>query len=309
MSHSDYFDRVNETTNLAGSNKLELLIFELFDDDTKTYSAYGINVFKVREVMETPALTQLPNTGGTGMVGMLRLRGSIIPMIDLPFFMGMPQKDRRDCLIITEYNNHIQGFLVDRIDDIVRLDWDLVKPAPAAMGGKLVTAVAEVGERLVMIVDVEASLSRINPTEHDSELNEVNKLDTEKSHLVYFAEDSKTAQGLIMSTLEKMGVAYRSAENGRDAYNALLAMADEHGKNLKDHLTVILTDLEMPEMDGFTLVKLIKEDRRFDGIPVFIQSSLSGDSNRELGRKVGADGYIDKFNPVKLAATIGAYMK
>ncbi len=309
MTTGDYFDRVNETTNLAGSNKLELLVFELFDEATQAYSSYGINVFKVREVMETPELTKLPNSQDTGLVGMLRLRGNIIPMIDLPFFMGLQQKDRRACLIITEYNNQVQGFLVDRIDDIVRLDWNLIKPAPASMGGNLVTAVAELGDRLVMIVDVETILSRINPTEHDQELNEVEKVKTERSHMVFFAEDSKTAQGLIMSTLEKMGVAFRSAENGRDAYNALIAMADEHGNDLKNHLTVILTDLEMPELDGFTLVKMIREDRRFDGIPIFIQSSLSGDSNRELGRKVGADGYIDKFNPVKLAATLGAYMK
>ncbi len=308
MSTDGYFEGVEETANLAGSNKLELLIFELFDEATQAYTSYGINVFKVREVMETPELMRLPNCEGTGLVGILRLRGQIVPMIDLPFFMGMEQKNRRSCLIITEYNNHVQGFLVDRIDNIVRLDWNLIKPAPAAMGSNLVTAIAEVEDRLVMIVDVETILARIHPTEHDEELKTVDEVKASRSHLVYFAEDSKTAQGLIVSTLEKMGVPYRSSENGRDAYENLIAMADEHGKDLKNHLTVILTDIEMPEMDGFTLIRLIKEDRRFDGIPVLIQSSLSGESNRELGRKVKADGYIDKFNPVKLAQALAAYM-
>ena len=308
MSNAGYFENVEETANLAGSNKLELLIFELFDEATQTYSSYGINVFKVREVMETPELLRLPNCQGTGMVGILRLRGQIVPMIDLPFFMGMEQKDRRDCLIITEYNNHVQGFLVDRIDNIVRLDWNLIKPAPAALGGNLVTAIAEIEDRLIMIVDVETILLRINPSEHDAELKSVDGVKSKKTHLVYFAEDSKTAQGLIISTLEKMGVSYRSSENGRHAYEALMAMADEHGTDLKNHLTVILTDIEMPEMDGFTLIKLIKQDRRFDGIPVLIQSSLSGESNHELGRKVQADGYINKFNPVRLAQSLAAYM-
>lgn len=305
---SGYFDSVHETTNLAGSNKLELLVFELYDDKTESYQSYGINVFKVREVMKTPELTSMPNAENTGVVGMLRLRGQVVSMIDLPFFMGAEQKGHRDCLIITEYNNNVQGFLVDRIDNIVRLDWNLIKPAPQIMNSNLITAIAEVEDRLVMIIDVETIMSRINPAEHDEEFKAVDTAKMKKNALVYFAEDSKTAQGLIISTLNKMGVPYRSSENGRDAYEKLMAMAEQHGSDLKNHLTVILTDIEMPEMDGFTLTRLIREDKRFDGIPVLIQSSLSGSSNREFGRKVRADGYIDKFNPVKLAEEIGKYL-
>ncbi|NLY27888.1 MAG: chemotaxis protein CheV [Alcaligenaceae bacterium] len=308
-NHAGYFDSVHETTNLAGSNKLELLVFELYDEKTDSYQSYGINVFKVREVMKTPDLTSLPNSENTGVVGMLRLRGQVVSMIDLPFFMGSEQKGHRDCLIITEYNNNVQGFLVDRIDNIVRLDWNLIKPAPQIMNSNLITSIAEVEDKLVMIVDVETIMSRINPAEHDEEFKAVDTVKYKKQPLVYFAEDSKTAQGLIVSTLNKMGVPYRSSENGRDAYEKLMAMADQYGKDLKNHLTVILTDIEMPEMDGFTLTKLIREDKRFDGIPVLIQSSLSGESNREFGKKVRADGYIDKFNPVKLAEEINKYLE
>ena len=308
MSTSEFFDSVNATTNLAGTNKMELLIFELLDEHSGQYCSYGINVFKVREIMETPQLTGIPNNDRTGVVGMLRLRGDVISILDLPFFMGLEQKHRRDCLIVTEYSGHTQGFLVDRINNIVRLDWSAIKPVPMDMGSKLITAVAEVEDQLVLIVDVEAILMQVNPSEYAQDIQNLDPIDVDPNRMVYFAEDSKTAHGLICATLEKLGINYRAALNGRQAYDGLIALADQHGDQLNKHLGLVLTDLEMPEMDGFTLIKTLKADPRFNGIPMLIQSSLTGDSNRELGKKVNADGFIDKFNPAKLAQAISQHM-
>ena len=299
----------NERSNLAGNNKMELLIFGLVDEKTGTTMDCGINVFKVREVLETPPINSIPLTNN-GVVGMVNLRGQIISVIDLPGTLNLsPLTKDRKFLIITEYNNSKQGFLVDKLDNIVRLDWSEIKSPPTMSNNMSLTAITEVEGKLVSILDVENIIANLMNKKYQDTIEHVEKVNKTKEYFIYFADDSKTARDLITKTLDKMQMKYKYAENGQEAFDALMNMARLHGDKLKDHLSLILTDIEMPEMDGFTLVKKLKEDKRFKDIPILMHSSLTGGSNRKLGEQMGIDDFIDKFNPMDLSKIIQKHLK
>ncbi|ATE60633.1 chemotaxis protein [Thauera sinica] len=308
---SDLLKNIDARTRLAGTNKLEILLFTLgVDERTGRRETFGINVFKVREVMRTPAITAAPEMP-SAVQGMVSLRGELVPVVDLASYVGIGG-GARDIMIVTEYNGHTQGFLVENVDTILRLDWSQMRVPPgmlvAKMGG-LVTAVTELADnRLVMMLDVERVLSET--TRYDDELlfREIVHLPGADAHTVYFADDSSVARRQISQTLDAMGVRHIGSVNGRQAWEELkkvAAHAQAHGRAIKDFVSLVLTDVEMPEMDGYILTKHIKSDRRFEGIPVIMHSSLSGMSNQQLGRSVGVDEYVSKFEPQRLAQTIG----
>ena len=176
----------------------------------------------------------------------------------------------------------------------------------AEMGG-LVTAVTELADgRLVMMMDVEKVLSET--TNYDEEAVYRNIKPLNKPDLtVFFADDSIVARKQIMRTLDAMNVKYNGSINGREAWNELLkvaAYAQASGQEVTDLVSLVLTDVEMPEMDGYILTKRIKSDPRFAGVPVIMHSSLSGMSNQQLGQSVGVDEYVAKFEPQKLSETL-----
>lgn len=311
---SEFIKNVDARTMLAGTNKLEILLFRLGTDQrTGRCESFGINVFKVREVMRAPEITHAPDMPAS-VEGMVSLRGELIPVLNLAKYLGIPCNAQQQIMISTEYNGHVQGFLVEAVDSILRVDWSAMKTPPdmmaAEMGG-LVTAVTELaGGRLAMILDVEKVLSETSRVDHESMYKDIEPI-ARSGKTVLYADDSSVARKQIERTLRTMGVRAIAAVNGRDAWERLERLAqqaDASGANLKDLVTVVLTDVEMPEMDGYMLTRKIKSDRRFSTIPVIMHSSLSGISNHQLGKSVGADEYVPKFEPRRLAETLARLM-
>ncbi len=307
---SELLKNIDARTKLAGTNKLEILMFTLgLDKRTGREETFGINVFKVREVMRIPPITRAPDMPDA-VEGMVSLRGALVPVIDLAKYTGIQTDEKADIMIVTEYNGHTQGFLVKAVDNILRLDWSAMRVPPAMlvaeMGG-LVTAITELKDgRLVMMMDVEKVLSETGHFD-DDEIIFKNVKPLGKDRTVFYADDSSVARNQIQRTLDAMGVKSIAAINGRQAWLELSKMADYADAShtmMKDLVQVILTDVEMPEMDGYMLTRKIKSDKRFNGIPVLMHSSLSSSSNQQLGKAVGVDEYVPKFEPQKLSQTL-----
>jgi two-component system chemotaxis response regulator CheV len=307
---SELLRNIDARTKLAGTNKLELLLFSLgVDSRTGRKETFGINVFKVREVMRTPEITAAPEMPDA-VQGMVSLRGVLVPVVDLGKYAHIADDQPRDIMIVTEYNGRTQGFLVEAVDTILRLDWAQMKVPPemltARMGG-LVTAITELQDgRLVMLLDVERVLSETTHFDDELIFREIKPIGRDDA-LVVFADDSSVARKQVQTTLEKMGVNFIAAINGRQAWEELEKLAryaESIGRPAGEVVSLVLTDIEMPETDGYMLTKQIKGDPRFAGIPVLMHSSLSGMSNQQLGKSVGVDEYVSKFEPQQLAATI-----
>ena len=307
---SELLKSIDARTKLAGTNKLEILMFSLGKDNrTGREETFGINVFKVREVMRIPKITRAPEMPPS-VEGMVSLRGALVPVIDLAKYTGIETDEKAEIMIVTEYNGMTQGFLVKAVDNILRLDWSAMRVPPAMMVaelGGLVTAITELKDgRLVMMLDVEKVLSETGHFDSDETIfKSVKPLGKERT--VFFADDSSVARNQITRTLEAMQVKHISSINGRQAWIELSKMADYADAShtpLKDMVQVILTDVEMPEMDGYMLTRKIKADKRFAGIPVLMHSSLSSTSNAQMGKAVGVDEYVPKFEAQKLAEVL-----
>jgi two-component system chemotaxis response regulator CheV len=304
---SDLLKSIDARTKLAGTNKLEILLFTLgINTQTGRRETFGINVFKVREVMRTPPITAAPEMPPT-VEGMVSLRGILVPVVDLAKYSNVATDTPRSIMIVTEYAGHTQGFLVESVDTILRLDWSQMRVPPemmnAEMGG-LVTAVTELQDgRLVMLMDVEKILSATTKYDDESVYYNIKPLN-DPSLTVLFADDSVVARKQIMRTLKAMHVKYVETINGLAAWEELerlAAYAQASGQALSEIVSLVLTDIEMPEMDGYLLTKKIKTDPRFSAVPVIMHSSLSGMSNQQLGKSVGVDEYVPKFEPQKLS--------
>ncbi len=305
---SDLLKNVDGRTKLAGTNKLEILLFTLGTDSRSgRCETYGINVFKVREVMRVPEITRPPELPPS-VEGMVSLRGHLVPVVDLVKYAGVQTEEKPEVMIVTEYNGHTQSFLVGAVDTILRLDWSSIRVPPdmfSSQAGGLVTAVTELEDgRLVMLMDVEKVLAETTTGVNDDLIfSQVKPLQT-PNRTIFFCDDSPVARKQIERTLEALAVNFHCATNGKSAWEDLkrfAAQAEASQIPLTDLFQLILTDVEMPEMDGYILTKNVKSDPRFAGIPVIMHSSLSGASNQQLGRSVGVDEYVSKFEPQRLA--------
>ncbi|WP_394777687.1 chemotaxis protein [Undibacterium sp.] len=305
---------VDERTNLTGSNKFELLLFRLGADASGDRTElFGINVFKVREIVAMPTITAvagaLPH-----MLGVVNLRGQVIPVVDLPSVVGCKPKTGLNIMLVTEYARTTQGFAVESVEEIVRLDWSQVLSAESSgAGGGMVTSIARLdgdteNTRLAQVLDVEQILRQITPSDgKEVDAANMKKLLLKPGTVILAADDSAVARGLIEQALTAMGAPYVMTKTGKEAWEKLQsisAAAIAEGKTVRDKVAMVLTDLEMPEMDGFTLTRNIKQDDRFKFLPVVIHSSLSGSTNEDHVRSVGADAYVAKFVAEELAATI-----
>jgi two-component system, chemotaxis family, chemotaxis protein CheV len=310
-------ESVDARTKLAGTNKLEMLLFSLgVDQRTGRKEVYGINVFKVREVMRTPEITRAPDMPPS-VEGMVSLRGTLVPVVDLAKYVGLQTESRGEIMIVTEYNGYTQSFLVDSVDTILRLDWSAMRVPPEmlrAENGGLVTSVTELKDgRLVMMMDVEKVLAETSGYDNSLAYSNIQPVEDEDSGItVFYADDSTVARTQIEKTLDALHLKRQGAMNGHQAWILLEKMAQAaEASNIPLHhqLQMIITDVEMPEMDGYMLTKRIKSDPRFAGIPVIMHSSLSGMSNQSLGKSVGVDDYVSKFEPQRLAAMIKRHLK
>lgn len=309
-----FIDSIDERTKLAGTNHLEVLLFNLgTSDDTGRNELFGINVFKVREVLNIPEITTAPEMPD-GIEGFVSLRGDMVPIINLQKFCKLKSSDEPNILMITEYNTHVQGFLVSSVDTIQRLNWEQVKEPPPLISkrlGGLVTAVAELNDdRLVMIMDVEKVLADAGEFYDETVFDGISHVGDQ--YRVLFADDSNIARKQIKKTLDVMGVQHIGAVNGGEAWKLLSKTADQceqEGRDITSEIQAVLTDIEMPEMDGYVLTQKIKADPRLSHLPVIMHSSLTAQANQAMGRGVGADAYVSKFQPRELADTLEHFLK
>lgn len=312
---SELLTKIDGRTKLAGTNKLEILLFTLgLNPHTNRRETFGINVFKVREVMRTPDITHAPDMPSS-VEGMVSLRGQLVPVIDLAKYAGVSTGTQPEIMIVSEYNGHTQGFLVEAVDTILRLDWSSMQVPPdmltKQMGG-LVTAVTELESgKLVMMMDVEKVLAETTQSGDTIDESLVVKNQAIRDKTVFFTDDSVVARRQISMTFDAMDIKYIQTINGKRAWEELLRIAHSaeiQNKKVNEFIQLILTDVEMPEMDGYMLTKMIKNDPRFTGIPVIMHSSLSGFSNQKLGQSVGVDGYVPKFEPHKLSEMVTDFL-
>ncbi len=300
-NHDGLLDQIDARTNLAGTNKMEILLFNLGSSEK-----FGINVFKVKEVCNAGKITRTPNMPA-GVDGIISLRGHVMPVLNLASFMGITPAGEHHTMMVAEYSNHILGFLVKEVDRIIRVDWDKVRATEGMLSDKsaLITAITELPDgSLISILDVEQILANAFG---DAVVGNVERVESGHDLCIFFADDSMVARRKIAEVLDKMGVKHIQATNGHEAWERLKAMADaaqSAGTSLHDQFQVILTDAEMPEMDGYVLTQHIKADHRFDGIPVVMHSSLSSDANRAMGRRAGVDHYVPKFDSIVLSSTL-----
>ena len=309
---SNLMQSIDERARLAGVNRLEVLLFSLGTDSaTGRDEVFGINVFKVREVMHVPEITHAPDMPAA-VEGLVSLRGAMIPVVNLPDYCGVTTDQKPEILMVTEYNKHTQGFLVRAVDTIVRLDWEDVKAPPEMLADRhrgLITAVADLqSNQLVMIMDVEKILKETTPFYDDDVIySEIESNVDGEQVTVLFADDSMVARDQISKTLDHMRIKYIGTKNGAEAWHKLNEIAnrcDQTGRSITDEVNLVLTDIEMPEMDGYVLTRNIKGDQRFTDLSVVMHSSLTTETNQALGNGVGADAYVAKFEPQVLAATL-----
>lgn len=307
---------VDERSNLINNNRFELLLFRLGESQRSDQrELFGINVFNVREIMVMPPVTHVSDAGAH-ILGAVNVRGQIIPVIDLASVIGC-KNGNANILLITEYARTTQGFAVEEVDEIVRLEWSQIFPAEASVGSNNITSLARLdgnadNSRLAQVIDVEQILVDVFPTRRaDLAPADVDdrmiKLPPGAKLLV--ADDSGLARSLIANGLEAMGAPFVMTKSGQEAWDTLQNIARDaarEGKTVRDKIALVLTDLEMPEMDGFTLTRKIKTEPAFQSIPVVIHSSLSGSANEDHVRRVGANGYVAKFEANELAQAIAS---
>lgn len=295
-------DSVNQRTQLVGQNRLELLLFRLDGGQL-----YGINVFKVKEVLQCPKLTIMPRSSPV-VRGVANIRGGTIPILDLSMATGKaPLQDLKNSfVIITEYNTKVQGFLVHSVERIVNMNWEEIHPPPRGAGrDHYLTAVTRLDQQLVEIIDVEKILAEVAPTSEVISAGVVDVATQGKavSKHVLIVDDSSVARKQVVRCLQTVGVEVTALNDGRQALDFLRKMADE-GRRPDEEFLMLISDIEMPEMDGYTLTAEIRGDARMQKLHILLHTSLSGVFNQAMVKKVGADDFLPKFRPDDLASRV-----
>ena len=295
---------VDMRTKLAGHNRLELLLFRLAGRQR-----FGINVFKVQEVIQCPPLTSVPQSHPV-VLGIANMRGKTISIMDLSVAVGGPpiQEPRKKFVIVTEYNRKVQGFLVDSVDRIVNLNWEMVLPPPkGATEDSYMTAVTQVDDELVEIIDVEKILKEVIGNDEEVSDGIIKKRDKALHQHVLMVDDSSVARKQVTHVLDQMGVEYTTANDGQQAYEQLAVWLEE-GKDVANWLALVISDVEMPRMDGYSLTKAIREHPVLTHLPVILHTSLSGVFNKTMVEKVGANDFLPKWEPDTLAMMVQEYL-
>jgi two-component system chemotaxis response regulator CheV len=297
---SSILDGVDLRTQLAGTNRLELLLFRLHGRQL-----FAINVFKVQEVIQCPPLTKIPKANSV-VRGIANMRGKTISVMDLSMAIGGPplEDTNNRFVIVTEYNKVVQGFLVGSVDRIVNINWEAIKPPPkGASASSYMTAVTEVDKQLVEIIDVEKVMAEIMGTKETVDQALLADIHDTAGQHVLVVDDSKVARHQVTTVLEQLGVSYTECNNGREGLDQVLAWIKE-GRDLPSWLAMVITDIEMPFMDGYALTTAIRKERGCENIFVIMHSSLSGVFNESMTSKVGASRFLSKYDPNLLAKTI-----
>ncbi|MDB2705006.1 chemotaxis protein CheV [Pseudomonadota bacterium] len=296
-------DGIDQRTQLVGQNRLELLLFTLDTDQL-----YGINVFKVKEAIPCPKLTRLPHSHPV-IRGAAHTRDSTISIFDLSLGVGgRPVEDlSKSFVIITEYNRSVQGFLVSGIDRIINTTWsDIIPPPKVAGNSTYMTAITEVDGVLVEIIDVEKVMAEVigsDETVSDELVENYVSQNAENPPHILVADDSAVARKQVDRSMEQIGIKTTLVRDGKEALEQLKSWADS-GIDVSKHISLLVSDIEMPVMDGYTLTTEIRKDPRIAGVKILLHSSMSGTFNQNMVEKVGADKFIPKFSPDDLATTV-----
>jgi two-component system chemotaxis response regulator CheV len=298
---SGVLNTVNQRTQLVGENRLELLLFRL-----NSRQKFGINVFKVREVLQCPPLTAMPRLNSL-VRGIAHIRGKTISVIDMSLATGGKRIEDLSTafIIIAEYNSSVQGFLVGAVERIINTNWEAIMPPPNGTGrDSYLTAVTEFESELIEILDVEKILNDISPVS-TAVSEDVASLTVENQQrkIIFIADDSSVARNQVKKALSTLGLEIEMAKNGLEALNRLKELAAETG-DITDKVGVLVSDIEMPEMDGYTLTAEIRGTPELKKLHVILHTSLSGVFNQAMVQKVGADDFIAKFHPDELATSV-----
>ena len=307
---------IDELASLSKRNLLELLCFRI----SKNGTLFAINVFKVREAVKFSPLTELPKTN-EAIEGLLTVREEVIPVIDLKKWLyengelqivkdsGDEPRDKERQIIICEFNQTTIGVKIYKAEYIIRKNWnEIMVPIAEGIGSKRKINNYTKNEKgdIVYIVDVEQMLSDIFPQieqDIDNKTEFIDSFAIDKNKVVLIAEDSKVALRSLVSVLDKLGVNYRSFENGQ----LLLDYVDAKGNDLDD-IGLVITDLEMPVASGFTVIKTLKENNKTSHIPIVVNSSMSGKSNQEMAKDLNADGFMPKTKPEDIARFVKEFL-
>lgn len=301
---SKLMHNVNQRTQLAGENRLELLLFRL-----QNGQLYGINVFKVKRIIPCPPLTQLPYHH-PNVVGVANTAEGPLPILDLlsAIQSGKVTDPRKQSVIVCEYNRRQQGFLVDRIENIVNMQWSDILLPPKGIGHRhYLTSITRVDNQLVEIIDVEKVISEVTPSSEkmSSKLSdsfaELHQSTVPRTVLV--VDDSVVARNQIKRCLAEVQLESVLLKDGKQALEHLQDLVKE-GKKLNDEYLMVISDIEMPEMDGYTFTRKVKEDPTLKDIYILLHTSLSGVFNKSMVTRVGADNFIAKFDADDLAQAV-----
>ena len=306
----------------VGSNEMELVDFRILkqEDDGSIYEGiYGINVSKVREIIRVPALTELPGTPDF-IEGIFDLRDVVIPVVNLAQWMGViePEKAKHNArIIITEFNNVLIGFVVHEARRIRRISWSEIEPATFVSGtGSLdankITGVTKIeGDNVLLILDLESVVQDLGLYEPDTD-NVPQEIAT-FSGLALILDDSSTARKIVKEALIKMGFKVVEAMDGEDGLQKLNGLYETYGNDLSKTLKIIISDVEMPKMDGFHFAANVKDDVRFNTIPIVFNSSISDHFSEDRGIEAGGEAYLVKFQASsfydEVARVVRAHMK
>ena len=288
-------DGIDLRTRMAGQNRLELLMFRL-----QGRQRFGINVFKVKEVVQCPQLSRLPGSSPV-ICGVASLRGENIPIVDISLAIGGPAMGEPSShyVIITEYNRNMLGFLVGSVDRIINMNWEEILPPPRGLGsGAYMTAVTKVDDELVEIIDVEKILSEVLGIQEQLTQPVTQPFMNHQGKKILIVDDSAVARKQIQHVLDELGMDLVIKKDGVEAIEQLNSWSAQG--DVIDSLVMVISDIEMPKMDGYALVKSIRDNPRLTGLYIILHSSLSGVFNEAMVKKVGADHFLAKFNPDEL---------
>ena len=296
---SEFLESVNRRTRMVGQNRLELLLFRLARPQI-----FGINVFKVREVLRCPRLTVMPGCHPY-VRGVATVRGVTMPILDLARATGEGElPDNRDCfVIITEYNTTTQGFLVQAVDRIVNMKWEDMHLPPHGSGAdSYLTAITEVDGRMIEVLDVEKILVEVSP-QSDAVSAEAMQSAARAGLAglrILVADDSAVARKQVQRCGAALGLEVVQFPDGLQALRHLEALAAT-GIDVAGHYAMLVSDIEMPEMDGYTLTAEIRKNPALARLRILLHTSLSGVFNRAMVQRVGADDFLPKYSPDELA--------
>lgn len=299
----DLLNTIEQRTRLAGHNRLALLLFRLGGRQV-----FGVNVFKVQEVLRCPDVRPVPAAHPL-VCGVADVRKRTIPLLDLGRAIGHPEATHDPAtsyVIVAEFNRSVQGFLVSSVERIVNIAVEDVKPPPMISGadGGYLTAITHFQDELVEIIDLEKVLAEVVGVGDGVSVEFIQSLPRlAGKYRALVADDSRVARGQIQKVLEQLGVEATLVADGREALGHLQALAAQ-GQDPAAHYAMVISDIEMPHMDGYTLTTEIRRDARLRGLHVLLHTSLSGIFNNAMVERVGANRFVAKYNANDLARSV-----